>query len=720
MNKVKAKKTKGRMGKWLSCLFVNVRVFAYIVFVLTVSQPVYAAVFDCPSGDVSCLIEKVNQANANGEADTINLEGGTYTLMSVDNTIDGPNGLPSITSPITINGTGAETTVIERDSIDEFRIFHVGIGGTLILEGLTVTGGDANYNKGGGIFNWWILTVINSTISGNSAMYGGGIFNELYSYVTITKSAIAGNSAYRGGGIYHFGDSGYGHLTITNGTITGNSAEDSGGGIYNERGLVIANSTIFSGNSAYRGGGICNKRYLAITNGTISGNSADYGGGIANSDYAHMTITNSTITGNSAEEDVGGIGNDGDLTITDSTITRNSAERYCGGIYNDGDLTIKSSRISFNSADRGGGIDNYGDLTITDSTIDGNSAADRGGGIDNYGDLTIAKSLMWKNVAGTEGGGIFNSGWSDSNVTITNSTIARNSAMDGGGIYNDEYLAITNSTITGNSADSGGGIVNNATVELQNTILAINTAEHIGHDYIGEDSMSLGNNLFGRRPGGGMALHHSDIIGDPCLGLFSNGRPGKGHFPLLPGSPAIDAGNDDVCPETDQLGNFRPVDGDGIAVCDIGAIEFIPQFENITKDMIDFTPEPGPYYVKPFTKDYPPSKCGCPDSSVAFFGFGATLHNKSECKLSNLTVKVVTLDNDNSLLLGTGGEAYPEDYAGAETGGEGALWTLPYRQGSNYSTGILDKDKKALFVFAICLEKMEPFRFYVDLLGTVR
>jgi Peptidase C10 family len=140
----------------------------------------------------------------------------------------------------------------------------------------------------------------------------------------------------------------------------------------------------------------------------------------------------------------------------------------------------------------------------------------------------------------------------------------------------------------------------------------------------------------------------------------------------------------------------------------------------IVNNMVNFTPAPGPYYVKRFTKDYLPSKCGCPDSSVAFFGFGAWLHNKSEYKLSNLTVKVVTLDNDNSLLLGTGEETYPEDYAGAERGGEGAFWALPYRRGSNYSTGILDKDKQALFVFAICLEKMEPFDFYVDVLGTVR
>jgi hypothetical protein len=44
--------------------------------------------------------------------------------------------------------------------------------------------------------------------------------------------------------------------------------------------------------------------------------------------------------------------------------------------------------------------------------------------------------------------------------------------------------------------------------------------------------------------------------------------PGRGHFPLNPDSQAINAGNSDVCPPTDQLGLPR------VGNCDIGAIEF--------------------------------------------------------------------------------------------------------------------------------------------------
>ena len=68
----------------------------------------------------------------------------------------------------------------------------------------------------------------------------------------------------------------------------------------------------------------------------------------------------------------------------------------------------------------------------------------------------------------------------------------------------------------------------------------------------------------------GITRLSSDLTGDPGFGPFTdNGRPGNGHFPLLPTSQAIDAGNDALCPRTDQLGRRRR-----LGPCDIGAITF--------------------------------------------------------------------------------------------------------------------------------------------------
>jgi hypothetical protein len=78
-----------------------------------------------------------------------------------------------------------------------------------------------------------------------------------------------------------------------------------------------------------------------------------------------------------------------------------------------------------------------------------------------------------------------------------------------------------------------------------------------------------------------------DLIGeDPLLGeLADNGGPTQ-TYALLEGSPAIDGGNPEGCLgiedallTSDQRGENRPLDGNGngTAVCDIGAYELTHQ-----------------------------------------------------------------------------------------------------------------------------------------------
>jgi hypothetical protein len=114
-----------------------------------------------------------------------------------------------------------------------------------------------------------------------------------------------------------------------------------------------------------------------------------------------------------------------------------------------------------------------------------------------------------------------------------------------------------------------------------NTILAGNTRQPIGTstpvpDDCAGAATSLGHNLIGEPTGCTITLQPSDLTGDPGLGPFTdNGRPGNGHFPLLPTSQAIDAGDDAACPRRDQLGQRRVnIPRVGTSRCDIGAIEF--------------------------------------------------------------------------------------------------------------------------------------------------
>jgi hypothetical protein len=123
---------------------------ALLLWALGLAPPLQAAEFTCASGNVACLINAINQANANGEANRITLRRGTYTLTAVDND---ENGLPVITSPLTVRGQGAETTTIERDTgAPLFRILSVGAAGTLTLQRLTLRNAVA-FLFGGGVFN---------------------------------------------------------------------------------------------------------------------------------------------------------------------------------------------------------------------------------------------------------------------------------------------------------------------------------------------------------------------------------------------------------------------------------------------------------------------------------------------------------------------------------------------------------------------------------------
>ena len=306
----------------------------------------------------------------------------------------------------------------------------------------------------------------------------------------------------------------------------------------------------------------------------------------------------------------GGIHNNGALTINNSIISGNKAAISCstsfcatagGGIYNNGALTINNTIMSGNEAliqcinqcgseSLGGGIfNNSGALAIANSTISGNSAAAScppprpppfgrefchtgGGGIFvGNGTVTISNSTISGNGANAAGG-IDNRG----TLTISNSTVSGNRASFlfnavGGGVLNGGVLAINNSTISGNSAHGGGGIYGTAT--LQNSIVANNTG---GNCY--GTLKSNGHNL---SSDGSCNFNHAGDLNnhDPLLGpLQNNGGPTE-TMALLPGSPAIDAGNPSGCTDgqghllkTDQRGMPRP-DREDIVGCDMGAYE---------------------------------------------------------------------------------------------------------------------------------------------------
>jgi hypothetical protein len=113
-------------------------VLAALLGLLGLARPTYAAEFTCAAGDMACLIGAIHAANAKGTANTLTLATGLYTLTAVNNDTDGANGLPSVTSTLTIQGSGADRTIIERAAnAPVFRLGHVASTGHLTLAGLT-------------------------------------------------------------------------------------------------------------------------------------------------------------------------------------------------------------------------------------------------------------------------------------------------------------------------------------------------------------------------------------------------------------------------------------------------------------------------------------------------------------------------------------------------------------------------------------------------------
>jgi hypothetical protein len=255
-----------------------------------------------------------------------------------------------------------------------------------------------------------------------------------------------------------------------------------------------------------------------------------------------------------------------DVTVSDGVAENLGGFRLGGGIRNEGTLTLTDSTVTRNTAGHGGGIYNVRTLRLTRSTVSDNQATAAGGGIDNdgAGRLTLIGSTVSGNGA-PHGGGILNL----RTATLFNSTLYGNGGFVGGGLLNDSgaMAVLGHTTISDNSAElDGGGIRNDAALELDNSLLANNS----GGDCSNTGTlMASGGNLV---EDGSCAIAGA-LTGDPGLFGLAGGEPA--YLPLLPGSPAIDAGDDSSCPSTDQRGAPRPQDGgrDGTRACDLGAYE---------------------------------------------------------------------------------------------------------------------------------------------------
>jgi len=425
-------------------------------------------------------------------------------------------------------------------------------------------------------------TVAQTIIDGNGVKpcvtvpYGG---EAVIAGFTITN----GSSLMGLGGINCLG----GHATVVNNMILSNLA----GGVYATGATVIQN--MIADNQMY--GGVVSLYSAVVTDNIVAGNvSLVYTGGI-DVVGASNHITGNVVSCNKGANG-GGIGcSSAESLITDNTIIGN--ESYLGaGIWcRWGGPVIADNLIA----------DNKAYLSDTETKASGGGIACEDSSPTIIGNVIVRNEAQW-------GGGIFCTG-SSSKPTIMNNLIAGNkAAVMGGAIALREGAApsfAANTMVYNRSKQYGGGVVAvKSQASLVDCILWGNSAPtgpelvlaNTAEVTVKHCNIAGGQSAAFLTEGCTLAWGAGNIDADPLFvdtGRWDDaGTPGDasddvfilGDYRLLPGSPCIDAGTNDVdnpatpdveaLPDMDLAGIARIIDGDldGTATIDIGAYEYLP------------------------------------------------------------------------------------------------------------------------------------------------
>jgi hypothetical protein len=472
-----------------------------------------------------------------------------------------------------LDAAGSPLVTLSRGGADESTDLLVGAGVISSVGGLGFSGA-----------TWHALEIQGSvtldhvTVSGNRiGYYAQGAYTQRFF-----------------GTVYNTGD-----LTVQDSTIGDNrvngragwTGPNGGAGIWSTGTLTVlrtrlvnnlsegGNGVLGSGPLGGYGGGICNYGGTAtVTACTLTGNQAAEGGGLYSGSLTStgtLTVSGCTVSGNRAVADGGGLSVTGTAQVTVCTITNNTAVGDGGGmVCSRGTLTLSGSTLAGNQA---GGGDTSGEggglwvrflttapVSITNCTIANNSAV-------GY----VYQGQLHPGV----GGGLYVVSLTGLNpvLTVVGSTVAGNwTDGTGGGFYVpsgplSSVLAVTvvGSTVAGNRAGgAGGGLWVSATrtsAILTSTLVAGNTAATAGPDVSGPVRATSAYDLIGDGSGAsgltdgvnGNQVGSASAPIDPLLGpLQNNGGPTQ-TMALLAGSLALNAGDPTELGVADQRGVVR-------------------------------------------------------------------------------------------------------------------------------------------------------------------
>ena len=464
-------------------------------------------------------------------------------------------------------------------------LFLAAVQGAPVQAALTVDIQDPNCDDVAGTPYCEIQPAVQAAVSGDSIEVAAGTYRGVFGFNGVVVVPAEKSITIQGAGA---GD------TILQGSTLG------------RRGIVVqhlGSATISgitvlgvrvpeapAGSDRQHGGGVLNQGTLVIRDCVISDNeTAGNGGGIYSGNFydTSLTVERCVIRDNlSTATDItfshsggGGIYAIGEMTVRDSLIYNNACHQSGGGIFLDllnfeSRGSVSNTTVMQNSALIGGGIDSFGNMKVESSSVLLNRAirdsSGQGGGISaNFGArLTIVNSLVYGNLAASNGGGIRQG---TATTALYNTTVSNNSIDNGngGGIYKSfeagtGSFSLNNSLLSGNKDRSSNGELSpdcSGPIHSSGFNLIADTTG-CTFDSSAGDSINVDAALNVTVAGTGAELAVT-------VGFFED-------------SPAIDAGNVSGCLDdqgalisADINAVARPADGDGdgSAVCDIGAFE---------------------------------------------------------------------------------------------------------------------------------------------------
>jgi fibronectin-binding autotransporter adhesin len=419
------------LSRWLMSVILAALTLAAINL-LVATSPVQgrpaAALINC-SGSIQACIDAAN------DGDTILIAAGTYTESL------------TLSKAVSLTGVSSDTTIIH--AIEGQRVLTVTgatISNSIVISGLTFTGGSADIGGGMLITDSAQPLIRNSIFISNAANLGGGLYTQ-GALLTIIDTDFIANV---GGGAYaeHAAQ-------VTGGQFIANTGTDAA---LTTRALEISGTRVISNNSVgYAGGVDAYSGPATIINARFENNVGNWAGGLY-------------VRGESEA-----------LTLSNTVFISNSGGGFT--TYNVGPTTVYGGRFERNhtSSDGGAILMSYygGPLILIGTEVVSNTANGDGGGIaGDSGTISLINSRFENNVAGGIGGGVKSFG---TQFYVTDTQFISNTAHSGGGGLQGGYGSVTRGRFERNSAPGGsGGGLQGGEFVLSDTVFISNTAGYGG------------------------------------------------------------------------------------------------------------------------------------------------------------------------------------------------------------------------------------------------